>query len=123
MPNDNTPLRNRLFQYICPVACDSFEALDPHSNPSPYRQVSIHREALVENCQYRIHCDFSHVMAPSGHRITGFIPGAITAFDVMSTIMPILVLYYLVCFGFTCIPVFTHSAGAFPKGWLALIAF
>jgi hypothetical protein len=41
----------------------------------------------------------------------------------MSTILPILVFYYLVCFGFSCIAGFAHTPGSFPTGWLAMIGF
>ncbi|MCJ1228925.1 hypothetical protein MMC12_005589 [Toensbergia leucococca] len=111
------------FHYICHVSCDSFLVLDSDQPEDSACQIELERKPFTDNYEYRIRCDFSNVTAPSGHRIRGSIPAWITAFDIMATIMPILVLYYLICFGFTCIPVFAHTPGTFSKGWLAMIGF
>jgi hypothetical protein len=111
------------FRYTCHVTCDSFVVLGSDQFGDSNRQIDIKREPFIDNHEYRIRCDFSDVTAPSGHRIRGFVPAWITAFEIMSTIMPILVFYYLVCFGFMCVPVFAHSPGTFPKGWLAMVGF
>ncbi|KAG7006534.1 hypothetical protein G7Y79_00014g037090 [Physcia stellaris] len=119
---DNLP-QARLFRYIHHVSCTSFEAhiTAPMRNSS--HPTFIERQPLVDGWEYRITCDFGDTEAPSSHRIRGVIPEWITAFDILSTIMPILVFYYLVCFGFCCIAGFAHQPGSFPKGWLAMIAF
>ena len=112
-----------MFRYICHVTCDSFVLLDTDHSRSSSRRTEIQRTPLTDDCEYRIYCDFSDVIAPSHHRIRGFIPPWITAFDILSTIMPLLVAYYLVCFAFACIPGFAHTPGMFPRGWLAMIGF
>ena len=114
------------YRYLCHVTCDAFETHESEhysTSSGRGRTENISRERLVDNCEYRIRCDFSNVGAPSRHRIRGFAPPWITAFNIRTTIMPILLFYYLVCFGFTCIPVFAHTPGAFPRGWLAMIGF
>ena len=112
-----------MFRYICHVTCDSFVILGTDHSRSSSRRTEIQRIPFTDDREYRIHCDFSNVTAPSRHRIRGFIPPWITAFDILMTITPLIVGYYLVCFGFACIPGFAHTPGMFPRGWLAMIGF
>ena len=117
------PQNTLQFRYICHVTCSSFNALDEDWLIRSGCPINIGRVPFVDDFKYRIDCKFSNVTAPSSHRIRGFVPEWITAFYILTTIMPVLVFYYIVCFGLCCIAGFAHAPGSFPRNWLAMIGF
>ncbi|MDI1486486.1 MAG: hypothetical protein OHK93_005716 [Ramalina farinacea] len=104
------------FGYLCHVTCDSSETCDQV-------ETDIRQVTFSNNFIYRFRCDFSSIQAPSRHRIRGFVPPWITVFTILSTVMPLLFVYYLACLGIACIVAFAHTPGTFPEGWLAMIGF
>ncbi|RMZ92223.1 hypothetical protein DV736_g533, partial [Chaetothyriales sp. CBS 134916] len=118
---DSAPLVVRTFRHLCAVSCTGIRPGRRQDILGPLLRAQA--EQFLEGTEYRIDCDFRNVSAPSNHRIHGFLPTWITTFDVLSTIMLPLVLYYLLVFSLMCPAAFTHGPGSFPRGWLALIGF
>lgn len=113
---------SHLFQVICAATCHGFGLLEWAELAHPDQHIQLKWQDIADH-GWRIKCDFGNVKVPTAHRIRGFVPAKITAFNVHATVMLPFFLYYLSCLGFICIPVFAHTPGSFPPGWLAMIGF
>jgi hypothetical protein len=112
----------KMHTVICQVSCDTFSAPSTGSQSS-HGRCNISRRPLRDGRQYHIRCDFGDIDIPTGHRIQGFVPPLTVTVQLVQTVMPILLLYYLFCYGIISIPVFAVKPGAFSSGYYILLGF